>query len=99
MATIIPSTALRPCTITLTLPPRDRRAVERQIEALIDLLDTLDGDPELEDDELGDDILDLGEAAEGLPTLPIYATDQSRGPRNFDDALRAYRRSFFEQAA
>jgi hypothetical protein len=35
--------------------PRFRRRLEVVIEALIEVLDTLDGDPDLEDDELGDD--------------------------------------------
>lgn len=83
MAIHIPSTAFRPCTITLALPARDRKAVERQIEALIELLDALDGDAELEDDELHDDVLDLGEGSDELATLPSYAVDQTSGPLNY----------------
>ncbi len=89
MAIHISNTAFRPCTITLALPPRDRKAIERQIEALIELLDTLDGDIELEDDELHDDMLDLGEGSDELATLPIYGTDQTRGPLNFLAAHKA----------
>lgn len=82
MAVNIPSTAFLPRTISLGLSALDRCVIERQIEDLIALLDQIDGDCDLEDDELHDDPLDLGEPREFAMMLPVYGTDQSRGPVN-----------------
>ena len=86
MAALMPSTAFMPRTITLGLSRIDRKAIEQQIEALIALLDTIDGDPDLEEDELNGDPLDLGEAVECYDVLPRYAVDQSAGPINRREA-------------
>lgn len=99
MAINIPSTAFAPCTITLALSSDDRAVIERQIEALIDLLDRFDGDPDLEDDELNDDALDLGEETRQLPDLPVYAIDQRQGPLNFDQAYAQHRRATYGATA
>lgn len=93
MATQFHSTAFVPRTITLGLSALDRKAVERQIEELIALLDTIDGDTDLEEDELHEDPLDAGEAEEYLATWPIYGPDQSAGPLNEHQACEAHRRS------
>lgn len=95
MAVNYPSTAFRPRTIALGLTVLDRKAVERQIEELIELLDTLDGDPDLEEDELHEDPLDLGEAENLYDTVPIYGLDQSRGPLNERAAYQAHRQRMF----
>lgn len=95
MAVNYPSTAFRPRTIALGLTALDRKAVERQIEELIELLDTLDGDPDLEEDELHEDPLDLGEATNIMETVPIYGLDQSAGPLNERAAYAAHRRSLY----
>lgn len=95
MAVNYPSTAFRPHTISLGLTAFDRKAIERQIEQLIELLDTLDGDPDLEEDELHEDPLDLGEATGIMETVPIYGLDQSAGPLNERAAYAAHRRSLY----
>lgn len=71
-----------PRTITLGLAPIDRKAIERQIEALIDLLDRIDGDPDMEPDHEDFDDTDMGEPQNWMKTLPIYGIDQSEGPLN-----------------
>lgn len=68
-----------PTTIVLGSTPHDRRAIERRIEELIDLLDRVDGDCDLEDDELHEDELDLGEANVLGNPAPVYGVDQT-GP-------------------
>lgn len=95
MAVMIPSTAFRPRTISLGLTALDRKAVERQIEELIELLDTLDGDPDLEEDELHEDPLDLGEPDNFMETPPIYGLDQSKGPVNERAAYDAHMRAMY----
>lgn len=74
-----PDGIFEPRTITLGLTSFDRRAIEQHIEELVSLLDEFDGDPDVEDDELHDDPLDLGEdqSKEGRPV--IYGIDQSSG--------------------
>lgn len=69
--------ASHPHTITLGPTPLDRRAIERKIEELIDLLDTVDGDPDLEDDELDGDELELGEDNVLANDVPVYGLDQT----------------------
>jgi hypothetical protein len=86
MAAIIPSTPFQSRTISLGLSSLDRKAIEQQIETLIDLLDQLDGDPDLEEDELACDPLDLGEADVCMKLRPLYGIDQSRGPLNAHQA-------------
>lgn len=63
-----------------------RRSLAKSIDAMIELLDLLDGDPDLEDDDpAGGAVDDLGEPdlSEDLP-LPRWGIDQSRGPINED---------------
>lgn len=91
MAAPISSTVFLPRTIALGLTARDRRAIERQIEELIDLLDAIDGDADMEEDDFpgGDD--DFGEDDRtNRVVLPRYATDQSSGPINVREADEAY---------
>ena len=57
----------------------DRDTIEKTIEELIALLDHVDGDCDLEDDELHDDALDAGEDNVLLNPVPIYGMDQT-GP-------------------
>lgn len=68
--------------VRLGLSALDRRAVEQQIEALIALLDDLDGDPDEEDSDEDGDPCDLGEDACCSQELPVYGIDQSKGPLN-----------------
>ena len=82
MAVHFPSTAFQSRTISLGLSSLDRKAIEAKIEELIDLLDGIDGDPDLEDDELHSDPLDLGEETKIIPIMPRYGADQSEGPIN-----------------
>lgn len=77
-----PQAQFLPRTITLGLMPMDRKAIERQIDALIDLLDQIDGDPDMEPDHEDYDPCDFGERREFMATVPIYGIDQSEGPLN-----------------
>ncbi|WP_043146437.1 hypothetical protein, partial [Sphingobium xenophagum] len=97
-AVMIPSTAFRPRTIALGLTSTDRKAVERQIEELIELLDTLDGDPDLEEDELHEDPCDLGEPTGYAEILPRYGADQSKGPVNGYELYLAQRDGVLTEA-
>ncbi|WIA56562.1 hypothetical protein N6H05_01670 [Sphingobium sp. WTD-1] len=90
MAAMTPSTAFLPRTIHLGLSSIDRKAIEQQIEALIDLLDQIDGDADLEPDHDAYDPCDHGEPVEHMGTLPQYGGDQSKGPLNFQAAYRVY---------
>lgn len=71
-----------PRTVTLGIHTVSRKAIEQQIDFLIDLLDQIDGDPDLEEDDHYFDPLDFGELNECLPTLPTYGVDQTRRPSN-----------------
>ncbi len=68
-----------PRTIKLGLTSLDRKAIEDQIEELVSLLDAIDGDPDIEDDELHDDPLDLGESTKDVGPPLRYGIDQSKG--------------------
>lgn len=71
------------------LTPAHRARIEDHVEALIALLDADDGDPDLEDDDPAEDVLDLGEYDEArLLPRPKYGLDQSLGPVNGWDARR-----------
>jgi hypothetical protein len=83
--------AFLPRTIHLGPMPTDRKAIEAQIEALIDILDQIDGDADLEPDHESYDACDLGEPDLFLPILPLYGVDQSRGMTNYRKAHDAYR--------
>lgn len=82
MAVMVPSTAFLPRTIHLGVMPTDRKAIEAQIEALIDMLDLIDGDPDLEPDYEDYDACDRGEPLQHVKDLPRYGIDQSKGPIN-----------------
>lgn len=43
--------SLRPRALTLRISPRDREAIENEIERLLAVLDDLDGDPDLEPEQ------------------------------------------------
>lgn len=90
MATMPHSTGHLPRTIHLGMMPTDRRAIEAQIEVLIDMLDQIDGDPDQEPDYEDHDDCDLGEPNRMLPTRPRYGVDQRPGPTNYKQAVRAY---------
>lgn len=78
-----------------TITTLDRATLEQWIEAAIEHLDAIDGDPDAEDDDPAGDWLDeRGEQPascghELLTTRPIYALDQSRGPVNERQAILA----------
>ncbi len=91
MAAIIPSTAFLPRTIHLGLTAMDRKAIEAQIESLIELLDQVDGDTDLEDDEIEADPCDRGEPTGYAEILPRYGADQSTGPVNGHEIYLAQR--------
>jgi hypothetical protein len=95
MAALKHSTVFQPRTITLGLSAFDRKAIERQIEELIALLDQVDGDVDLEDDELHEDPLDLGEAPNVHGMMPRYGADQSVGPNNYRQAEHEVRLAMF----
>lgn len=64
-----------------------RRSIGRAIDALIEVLDLIDGDPDIEDDDpAGGNCEDLGEPdlSRGLPR-PRWAIDQTLGPVNEDE--------------
>lgn len=89
------------------LTRQHRAAIEDQIEALIAMLDALDGDPDLEpeddvcaarDDGCGPFYVQgrrlWGSIDEDPGVLrPIYGSDQTAGPINYADASRAHRAS------
>ncbi|WP_070151095.1 hypothetical protein [Sphingobium phenoxybenzoativorans] len=79
----------------------DRRALASFITVAIDLLDALDGDPDLEDTDIEDgDPLDLGEAqadTEILVAPPRYGVDQTLGPVNEVEAIRAHQLAMYRQ--
>ncbi|WP_288804621.1 hypothetical protein [uncultured Novosphingobium sp.] len=95
MAAIIPSTAFLPRTIHLGLTAMDRRAIEAQIESLIELLDQFDGDPDLEPEHEDYDACDAGEPANFVEMLPVYGLDQSKGPLNEREAIEDHQRRFY----
>lgn len=75
-----------------------RRSVTKTIEAMIELLDLLDGDPDLEDDDpAGGAADDLGEPelSKGLP-LPRWGIDQRRGPLNEEEVGQNW---YFDETA
>lgn len=71
----------------------NRRAIEDEIGRLFALLDAADGDP---DRECEDQAVDDGECDEErsavLPIFPRYSVDQSLGPVNEQNGMRAYYR-------
>jgi hypothetical protein len=87
MAAQIHSTAFLPRTISLGLSARDRYAIERQIE---ELLDAIDGDADLEEDDFPGDEADWEMDRTNPIMLPRYGVDQSTGPINFQEAEDAY---------
>ncbi|OJY68608.1 MAG: hypothetical protein BGP16_05005 [Sphingobium sp. 66-54] len=76
----------------------DRASLEAFLSVAIDLLDAMDGDPDVEDDDPSGDTLDIsGEAptdngAEMYAIRPVYSVDQSRGPINEAEAHREHMR-------
>ncbi|NML94726.1 hypothetical protein [Novosphingobium olei] len=75
-----------------------RDEIEALTEHLIDRLDTLDGDPDLEDDDpAGGNPEDVGEHdySRGLPR-PIFGVDQTRLPLN---AKKVWERWWFNEHA
>ena len=69
----------------------NRATIEAEIERLIGILDVADGDPDSEDDDPpGGASEDEGEGVRLLPALPVYGADQSLGPVNEDEAVRAW---------
>lgn len=69
--------------ITITPAPISRQVVEAQIDLLIDLLDTLDGDPDLEPSLGSTDVQDrYGETQDGLNFI---ANANGGDDREYDD--------------
>ncbi|ALR19027.1 hypothetical protein ATN00_00545 [Sphingobium baderi] len=74
----------------------DRERLEGFVAIAIDLMDLMDGDPDLEDDDpAGGNVEDERQMAEGedyyrLP--PRYGIDQTKGPINEIEAYRQHRR-------
>lgn len=84
MAVHIPSTLFEAPTMSLPLSRSQRLEMEFAIEVAIALLDRADGDPDLEDDELGDDDTDIrGEDPRFSEEALAYGIDQSKGPLQF----------------
>lgn len=82
MAAYFPTTLFAPGAIRLPLSRSLRLEMEQAIESAIAFLDQLDGDPDLEDDELDDDGLGDGEALNYCEDALVYGLDQSKGPVN-----------------
>lgn len=74
------------------LPTFSRARLSRLISDAIDLLDAMDGDPDLEDDGDVDPTDQWGDLGDGsiLAPMPVYGLDQSLGPINIVQALEAY---------
>lgn len=89
--------------IALMLSRFGRGELESFVAAAIDYLDIIDGDPDFEDTDIEDgDPLDLGEeqaetGAEVLATVPLYGVDQTSGPINEAEAVRAHRIAQYRQ--
>lgn len=79
--------------IPLELMPSARQAIEAEIERLIDLLDTIDGDCDLEDDDpAGGDPDDEGEFDRSIsPIAPRFGIDQTGEPTNVVELRAAHR--------
>lgn len=74
-------------------PGTSRAQLAHLITVAIDLLDMLDGDPDLEPDNDDIDPTDVfGDVGDGTvsPILPRYRQDQTAGPINAAEALAAY---------
>lgn len=96
---------VRPQTITLGLAYNTRAAIEDEIERLIALLDTFDGDTDLEAEHDVDDAHDdgcgsfyaQGRRLWGSPheedgrLKPAYGVDQSAGPINYRESDQEHR--------
>lgn len=85
------------------ITPAMRAAIEIHIENMIALLDTADGDPDIEDDDPAGDPLGRGEEEDWRPngivlSRPVYGADQSRGPVNERQVANEYYRAM-ERAA
>lgn len=77
-----------------TLMLANRKAIEAEIERLIDLLDAADAplaDLEAEEDFGVDDVPHQGEMEGLLACLPHYGEDQSAGPVNYEFEMRNHR--------
>ena len=83
MAVHFPSTLFEARTMSLPLSRSQRLEMEHAIEAAIAVLDHLDGDSDLEDDELNDDPLDQGEHEQFNEVALVYGLDQSTGPLGY----------------
>jgi len=74
-------------------PAIHRAQLAHLITVAIDMLDMLDGDPDLEPDNDDIDPTDIfGDMGDGpaSPILPRYSQDQSAGPINAAEALAVY---------
>lgn len=75
--------------ILAAMPTLPRRTVEQAIEAMIERLDALDGDPDLELDEEPEDDTDA-EPSDFYLLRPIYGVDQTKGALNLVEAHQAH---------
>lgn len=87
-----------PLPYKLSLHPVDRAAIEARIEELIAFLDAQDGDCDLEDGDSDQDH-DGREPPESYATLPVFGVDQSLGPVNEREAIRAHRLTLLGRGA
>ena len=73
----------------------DRNVISATIERLIDILDRIDGDPDLEDDDPAGGSIDdeRQDDPDGGLWPAIYGVDQSEGPINTYEVNRAYSRA------
>ena len=77
--------------------PIERKALEAEIERLIELLDTIDGDCDIEDDDPAFDPGDDREQEEWRGIMPpLYGIDQSAGPINERQAMQRHQRERME---
>lgn len=93
MAVYFRTTELVRDSIPLELVPSARKAIEAEIERLIELLDTVDGDCDLEDDDpAGGNVDDEGEFDRSIsPLAPRFGVDQSGDPTNVVELRAAHR--------
>lgn len=84
MAIHMPITEMFRGATPVTLIPSARKAIEAEIERLIELLDTIDGDCDLEDDDpAGGNVEDEGEFDMRVCSLlPVFGADQTQPPIN-----------------
>lgn len=89
---VVARRSLRPFDLPATLGrAAAAREIGETIDALIALMDDLDGDPDAEDDDpAGGSAEDVGETEDWPIGMPEYGVDQTLGPTNQAAAQRAH---------